>query len=809
MPEPRMSRSQPLVLVVDDEHSARLIMRATLEESGFEVLEASCIAEAAEQFARHDLDLIILDVILPDGNGIQFCSALRQLPRGQNLPIAMATGLDDVQSIQLAYQSGATDFITKPISWGTLGYRVRYLLRAHHAFGELALSESKTRALLSALPDLLFHLQSNGLILDRQAGNQAPDWGEWDLPPGTPLLTHLDPKLGLPLQLALQESLERQQPCTLELSQNSHCWEARIRPRGKEEALLVVRDISLRKQMENQLRLSAQVFESSNEAILITDQNNRIISVNPMFERITGYRADEVTGTEATILTSGLENPSVYRNLWAIVNESGSWQGEVMERRKSGELYPASLSVSLVRNHQDQVEYHIASFADITERKRQEAQIEHLAFHDPLTGLPNRRLLIDRIQVAIAQAERDASRLAILFVDLDRFKNINDSLGHQVGDQLLREVGKRLKAWVRTGDTVSRVGGDEFIVLCPNCSTPSDASSLGDKLLQAISLPYLLADTELVITASIGIALCPDNGRDANTLIGNADIAMYLAKENDRNNYQFYSPELNARNMERLRMELRLRHALEAEEFQLYFQPQIDSQSGAIIGAEALIRWLDPEQGLIPPGRFIPLAEETGQIQAIGDWVLRQSCSHLLHWKSLGLPEIPIAINLSARQFRQPSFVDSIGATLREYALQPHLLELELTESMLMKDIQLTTAKLKQLKNMGFRISIDDFGTGFSSLNYLRHFPLDVLKIDQSFVRELLEDDAALAIIQSIIALAGALGLRTVAEGVETLEQQALLQDHGCSTLQGYLISRPLPEAEFIAWVRHYLALPI
>ena len=565
-----------------------------------------------------------------------------------------------------------------------------------------------------------------------------------------------------------------------------------------------MRDISLRKQMEGQLHLSAKVFESSNEAILISDGKNRIISVNHRFEQITGYRAAEVLGSEAAILGADSENPSFYRNLHAILLEQGSWQGEASDRRKGGEIYPVWLSISLVRDKRGNPEYHIASFSDITERKQQEAQIEHLAFHDLLTGLPNRRLLIDRIQVAIAQAARDANGLALLFVDLDRFKTINDSLGHQAGDQLLRLVGERLKSWVRSGDTVSRVGGDEFIVLCPDCDSPEGASSLGDKLLGAIAQPYQIDDTELVITASIGIALYPDNGADANSLIGNADVAMYLAKENDRNNYQFYSPELNARNLERLQMELRLRHALEEGEFLLYFQPQIDARDGKIVGAEALIRWLEPELGLIPPGRFIPLAEETGQIQAIGEWVLQQSCRHLKKWQEMGLTNLPIAINLSARQFKQSSFVDTIGQTMAEHKLPAHLLELELTESMLMKDVPQTTAKLNQLKKMGFRISIDDFGTGFSSLNYLRHFPLDVLKIDQSFVRELFDEGAALAIIESIIALARSLGMRTVAEGVETAEQRAILESSGCDILQGYLISRPLPEAEFLEWVQHY-----
>lgn len=806
---PQAAPPLPLILVVDDEASARLIMTATLEEAGFAVIEADSVASARSQFALHEPDLVILDVILPDGNGIALCAELRQHPKGHALPIAMATGLDDLASIQQAFQSGATDFITKPISWGTLGHRVRYLLRSHHAFEELTRSEHKNRALLSALPDLLFSLDGDGIILERLAGAQSPHWGQWDLHAGDRLVDHLPASLSQQLQPVLQLALHSQQPQSLELtlprSEAGVYWEARLIPRNQQELLLVVRDISRRKQLEHELWLSARVFEASNEAILITDRDNHIISVNPMFEHLTGFKAREVLGQSPRLLGAGQEHRSLYRNLWDRLQEQGAWQGELLDRRKDGREYPVWLSINLLRDADGQIEYHIASFADISERKRQEERIAHLAYHDLLTGLPNRRLLTDRIQVALAQAERDRSGVAVLLIDLDRFKTINDSLGHDCGDQLLLQVGERLLARVRHSDTVSRIGGDEFVVLSPECGQPAIAAALATKLLRALAEPFELADTSLVIRASIGIALYPENGQRPDTLLANADAAMYQAKANDGNNYQFYSPELNERNLARLRMELRLRQALERQEFVLYFQPQVDADSGQVVGAEALIRWQDPVHGLIPPGQFIPLAEESGLIQSIGDWVIQDVCRQQQRWRDQGL-ELPIAVNLSARQFRQHGFIDSISQALAQTGIAPHLVELELTESMLMQDIQQAVAKLSRLKALGFRIAVDDFGTGFSSLNYLRLFPIDVLKIDQSFVRELQEDPAALAITNSIIALADALGMNTVAEGVETQGQRELLQRHGCHTIQGYLIAKPMPEAAFVQWLDSYQA---
>ncbi|WP_374581734.1 putative bifunctional diguanylate cyclase/phosphodiesterase [Pseudoduganella sp.] len=688
-------RANPLVLVVDDELAARLITRATLEEGGFEVVEAASAAQALALFEDCHPDVVLLDVLLPDGDGVALCERIRTLPHGRDLPIAMVTGVNDNESIQRAYQSGATDFITKPIAWGTLAHRTRFLLRAHQAMRELALGAMR-------------------------------------------------------------------------------------------------------------MRLAASVFEASNDAILICDRHNRIISTNAAFTRISGHPAQSVLGQDPALLFADVGARIQYQTMWETLAANNAWQGEFTCRRRNGDTFPAWFSMSLCRDAEGEPEHYIALFTDISLRKVQEQRIAHLAFHDELTGLPNRRLVADRLAVALAQGKRDDSQVAVLFVDIDRFKNINDSLGHACGDQLLQQVAQRLHGALRGGDTVGRMGGDEFVLLCPGAGHGAAIAARAQAMLAHLAEPYEVMGMRLHVSASMGIACYPDDGDTPEVLVRNADAAMYLAKEQGRNNFQFYAPELNASILSRLKLEMELRRALEAGQFELYYQPKLAMADGRLTGAEVLIRWRNDEGQLVPPNRFIPVAEECGLIGAIGDWVLAESCRQHAAWRAAGLAVPVLAVNVSARQFAQPEFADNMGRMLAELGTPPAAIELELTESMLMADVRRTAATLERLKALGFSIAIDDFGTGFSSLNYLRHFRLDVLKIDQSFVRELLQDRAALAIVQSIIALARALSLQTVAEGVETEAQRALLQDQGCDAMQGYLVARPLPAADFAAWLRAY-----
>jgi diguanylate cyclase (GGDEF)-like protein/PAS domain S-box-containing protein len=588
-------------------------------------------------------------------------------------------------------------------------------------------------------------------------------------------------------------------------SQNSSYirhWETRILPRGSKEVLMVVREITQRKQQDNQLRLWAKVFEGSNEAIMITDAELRIVSVNRAYENMMGFSEAEVIGVDTVAEGVRLHTHSFFRNLMSALREQGYWQGELSNQRKSGQVFPSWYSISVVANAQGKSENYIAIFNDITEYKNSRAQIDFLAHHDNLTGLPNRVLLNDRLEMAINAASRQQEKVGVLFIDLDRFKNVNDSLGHAVGDQLLKEAAKRLSSTIRTGDTVSRLGGDEFVVLFSKIKDETVIADLTIKLREVLQHPYDLGDISLHITPSIGIAIYPDDGENASSLIKNADAAMYLAKEKGRNNYQFYTPLLNARTLDRLKLESDLRLALDHGGFEVHYQPQVISNSGKLWGAEALVRWRHPDRGLVPPADFIPLAEETGLIIPLGDWVFAQAARQVTAWRKQGLTHLVVAVNISVVQFRKDDFVERIETILKEEGAVSESIELELTESILMHDMESSIATVNYLRKLGFRIAIDDFGTGYSSLNYLRRLPVNVLKIDQSFVREMLDEPASLAIVDSIISLANSLGKETIAEGVETKAELDVLTERGCHLMQGYYFSKPLLAPQFEAWVK-------
>lgn len=562
-------------------------------------------------------------------------------------------------------------------------------------------------------------------------------------------------------------------------------------------------DISERKEAEEKLRLLARIFESGSEAFLICDANNHIVTVNRSFTEQTGYGKDEVVGKNPNILSSGLETEEFYAAMWRSIKETGHWQGEVRDRRKSGEVFPKWLSIDVLKDEQGQITNYIASFSDISEQKRADEKIHYLAHHDILTGLPNRAVFSDRLSQAIPQARRHQTRFAVLFVDLDRFKNINDSLGHHIGDLLLREVAKRLIDAVRESDTVCRLGGDEFILLVQDIGPSEHVAAIAGKILTVLSQPYLLEGNDLNLTPSIGIACYPQDGDNEESIVKNADAAMYHAKESGRGQYQFFTEQINVNVHDRLLIENDLRKALARDEFVLHFQPKLDIPTRSITGCEALIRWQHPELGRISPARFIPIAEETGLIVAIGDWVLETACREGLRLQSAGFPGLLMSVNVAAPQLKKAGFVERVLEILENTGLSPAQLELEVTESMIMHDVENVTTILQQLHDAGVQLSIDDFGTGYSSLAYLKRFPIHVLKIDQSFVRDIMTDKDDAAIVKAIIALAHSLRLGVIAEGVETLEQFDFLEAHGCNAIQGYLITRPLPVEDFIKLNRY------
>ena len=560
-------------------------------------------------------------------------------------------------------------------------------------------------------------------------------------------------------------------------------------------------EIADRRQAQEALRATEEKLSDildSIDNVVWSATDRKFLYINSIVEKIFGIPvAKFYENKDLWFELVHPEDRQEVRGMHAALARLSSFTHEYRVIRPDGEIRWIEERARAIRDEHGQVLRHDGVAIDISERKEYEARIEYLADHDALTNLANRNLLGDRIAQAIAHARRHRLRLALLFLDLDRFKGINDSFGHELGDALLLEVSNRLKAVVRDCDTVARQGGDEFIILLTGIRRPEDVSAVVLKIFEAFSPPFLVRDRELFVTASIGAALFPGDGEDMQILLRNADTAMYRAKEAHGNGFQFYSREMSVRALERAELESALRRALERKEFELFYQPKVDAVSSRIIGAEALIRWHHPEMGLVSPARFIPMAEEIGLIIPIGDWVLHTACAQIMAWQKAELPKISVSINLSARQFRQDRLVESITETLQDFGLDARYLELELTESMVMNSEEMFIARLRELQDLGVQLSIDDFGTGYSSLSYLKRFPLNHLKIDQSFVRDIATDDDDAAITSTIISLGHSLNLKVIAEGVETEEQAAFLHKHRCDEMQGYYFSKPLPASEF------------
>lgn len=696
-------RDAPLALVVDDELSLRLSMSAALSKAGFEVIEAENGREALALFQSHTPDLVLLDVLMPEMDGFETCSAIRKMPEGQYTQILMVTGLDDSDSIEYAFEVGANDFVAKPLNWVMLGHRGRYMLRAGRAFHELNSSErrlAKTQELAKL--------------------------GNWEL----------------------------------DLINNS--------------------------------------FNCAPEAC-------RLLGLDD--EKQATY--NDFLGT---IIPS--ERNQVKQQIDAAIQSKTSFSSYFRVTLPDGVFHHILNRGEILCDENGIAEIVLGAVQDVTQLKHAEEEIRRLAFYDSLTGLANRMLFMDRLNYEITSAERNKSFFALLFLDLDQFKRVNDTCGHYVGDLLLKNVSETLQKCIRSSDTASgpvtessdaliaRFGGDEFIILLPDISEPERAAIVAQRVLREMPRTHQLDGHDISVTTSIGISVYPADGGNSEVLLKHADSAMYHAKETGRNNYQFYKESLNAAVLERFSLEQDIRGALKREEFLLYYQPQIDLTSHKIIGAEALIRWVHPLKGLIPPDKFIPIAEESGLIVDINKWVIQTACNQNRIWKKAGFDPVRIAVNLSGYQLAKQNIIQVIRDALQGADLDAKYLEIEITENILMQDNEDTVWILQGMKDLGLRIALDDFGTGYSSLNYLTSFPVDVIKIDRSFVMGLPDLKNNLVIIKTIIAMGHSLGMRIVAEGIETEEQLALLKGFRADEGQGCYFSQPVPHDEFTRFLK-------
>nr|WP_255593499.1 EAL domain-containing protein [Acidovorax sp. sic0104] len=683
---------------------------------------------------------------------------------------------------------------------------------------EIHATQQQLRATIDAIPDPLFEIDEEGRYCS--VHSQRP---ELLMAPAQELIgrnvTEVLPALAALAVMDVLQEAQRQGWSTgrqimVDLPGMGTSWFemscARKAPAQNEPARYIVlsRDITERKRAQEQLQLTAQVFDQSSEAILIADATHTIVRINRAFSRITGYSEAEAMGQPVRLLTAAesvrdFDADTVYARL----TQDGHWEGEVRGRRKDGSVYPQWLSVSSVRDGKGVVTHSITLFRDITQQREAQDRIQRLAHFDALTELPNRALLAERAQRHIDDERARNGTLALLFVDLDHFKNVNDSLGHRVGDILLVAVARRLQSLLQTHDTVSRLGGDEFLLLLPSTSA-SAAAEMANLLLTAAAKPFQIDPYELTTTLSIGIAMYPADGDSFDTLYQRADAAMYRAKQNGRNRYGFFTADLEARTARALQIENALRRALERNQFELHYQPQVSLTTRQVVGAEALLRWRHPDLGMVSPAEFVPVAESSGMIVAIGEWVVRTAVNDIKRWVDLQLPLRAVSVNVSAVQFRHPQLPEMVTRCLHEAGLPARRLELELTEGAAVDDPAAALAMMDQLHDRGVRLSMDDFGTGYSSLSYLKRFQIYKLKIDQSFVRDLEDDANDRAIVSAIIRMAQALGMQTTAEGVETDGQLEFLRAQGCDEGQGYLFSRPLPAQDFEAYLREHAHTP-
>jgi diguanylate cyclase (GGDEF)-like protein/PAS domain S-box-containing protein len=790
-----------LILVVDDDSFMRTYLRDLLGKAGFGTVVAGDGATAIDIFVSEQPDLVLLDLNMAGMDGIQTCRGMRVCPNGTYTPILMVTSSDDDTSIRRAYATGATDFITKPVKPGILIHRIRHILRAANSTKMLAKDKARLEMMrrIARLADWEWDPLTDEFRISDKSLKLLGFAPEGHIDSSKSFVSIFPYHYRGKVAATLRDAVTGESCCFFEIpiagsepSPSVFRLHGRAISETSEAGRIVIgtiQDVTQIWHTENRNLMLRQAIECLPIGITLVDRNGKIIYVNPAEAEMHGYSVENLIGTEArNFADSRLRKPFLPKQL----DGFELWSRESVNLRKNGQEFPVQLTSVVVRNADGEILGMVTACEDITQRKNAENKIHRLAYFDSLTGLPNRCMFHDRLCHVLSLACRESQKVGLLFLDLDNFKDVNDTLGHNCGDKLLQAVAKRLSVNMRESDILARVGGDEFvIVLSLNCDQKS-ASTAAERIISLFAEPFTIEGRVIYSNASIGIAMYPDDGHDAETLLRCADNAMYHAKNEGRARYRFYSLEMHQNMLRRVAIENSLRKGVEREEFFLLFQPQWDLNTARMTGVEVLLRWDSIEFGVIPPAEFILRMEDSGLIHEIGEWIIRTACSQAKVWGLSGCQPFRVAINISANQLKHRDFLSMIKRIVGEIDVNPSILEFEFTEGVLMDNGDGNIQILRGLKEMGILMSMDDFGTGYSSLSYLKNFPIDKIKIDRSFVKDLTNNVEGMKIVKAIISLAHSLGLRIVAEGVENGEQMVLLRSLGCHEAQGFYLAEPL-----------------
>ena len=811
------------ILYLEDDIPLANLIKRKLERQGYQVELSADGMECIQKLEQMSVDLLIVDFNTPHLNGLQ---VLQRLQSAHKMPLSiMVSGSNDVNIVIEAMKLGCSDYVIKEIN----NYFDLLLVSIEKVLEKKQLIQAKILAEKHAI-------QSHQNL---QRAQKLAKVGSWEYCVSSYKIIwseqeyiNFDCKIGEPItyqkycryihpddQLRVEQQNEWlfkfKQPLSmdfrLQLKDGSirhlHTHtEIDTNAKGQVTRIFgITKDITKEVNAATKLKQAVTVFNNTVEAIFITNQYNEITSVNPAYTEITGYQEHEVLGENPRILKSSYHDPIFFKKLWNQLLTTGQWQGEVWNKHKNGTVFPIWQSITAIKDTNHKIIQFVSIFNDISRRKANEKLIHYQANYDHLTGLPNRNLFLDRMDIALKRASREKQQLALLMIDLDRFKWINDTLGHKAGDTMLQETAKRLKNAIRNSDTAARLGGDEFVVIISELQNHCDIEKIVNKIFTAFRAPFQIDNHEIFISGSIGITVFPDDGKTIDVLQGNADSAMYSAKEEGRNRYHFFTPQLKAKTDRYLLLVSLLKQALDNDEFDVYYQPIIDSRTEKIVSAEALIRWKQPKQGIISPDEFIPLAEDSGLICAIGNWVVHRVAQDMQRWSELGIPNIDISINKSVQQFSRRSCDSEWVTILKQYNIDLSRITVEITESVFMNTEGNYVKSLKDMQQQGMKISLDDFGTGYSSLSYLKRFPVDILKIDRSFVANMVDNSSDATLVELILSLAYKMGIKVIAEGVETTTQLDFLKKYQCYYIQGYFYSKPLLVQELEVFIRQSL----